>query len=154
ENPAPAQAAPASRTFEFTYAVTITDVPAGKTARVWVPLATSNDDQEVTIVSKTMPPGGKVGKDKLYGNPMEYVEATAGPDGRVPLEVIYRVTRKEVRVDDLKEKPENPALLERSLQPDRLGPLEGKHLDLIKDRNLPDDSLAAARVLYDVVDES
>jgi hypothetical protein len=151
--PEPARAAPASRTFDFTYAVTITDVPAGKTARVWVPLASSDDYQDVKVVSKKLPPGGKVGKDRLYGNEMEYVEAKAGPDGTIPLEVVYRVTRKEVRFDDLREKPENPALLERSLQPDRLGPLEGKHLDLIRDKKIPDDNLAAGRLLYDVVNE-
>src|SRR5262249_55784191 len=99
--PEPAPAAPASRTLEFTYAATTTGVPAGKTARVWVPLASSDDYQDVKVVAKKLPPGGKVGKDKLYGNEMEYVEAKAGPDGKIPLEVVYRVTRKEVRFDDL-----------------------------------------------------
>src|SRR5581483_7474539 len=37
------------------------------------------------------------------------------------------------------------------LQPDAKVPVGGKPLDLIKDKKLPEDQLAAARVLYDVV---
>src|SRR5260370_32223871 len=94
-----------------------------------------------------------VGWKEKAGYEMEYVEAKAGPDGKVPLEIVYRVTRREVRFEDLREKPESPALLERYLQADRLGPLEGKHLDLIRDKKVPDDKLAAGRLLYDVVNE-
>jgi len=156
---APAAAAeekkgPATRTFEFTYEVTITDVPAGKKARVWLPLAASGDSQDVAVVSRRLPPDGKVGKDALYGNAMEYFEAAAGPDGKIPLRVVYRVTRKEVRFAGLREKPEKDALLKRFLQADRLGPLQGKHLDLVKGRKMPTEPVAAARVLYDVIDET
>jgi len=42
-------------------------------------------------------------------------------------------------------------LVKRFLQPDKLVPLDGKPLELLKDRTLPKDPTAAAKVLYEVV---
>src|SRR5262245_1803761 len=39
--------APRVRTFQFTYAATITGMKPGQDARVWLPVPPSDDDQEV-----------------------------------------------------------------------------------------------------------
>src|SRR5205823_14377048 len=45
----------------------------------------------------------------------------------------------------------DPEKLAFYLKPDSKVPVDGKPLELIKDKTVPDDQLAAARVLYDVV---
>jgi uncharacterized protein (TIGR03000 family) len=138
-----------TRTFLFTYDATVTDLPAGKAARIWLPVPPSNEDQDVEIVSKDLPAGGKIDKESKYGNQMMYVEAKAGADGTIPLKIVYRIKRKEVRGPE-KEKPDavNVAMF---LKPDKLVPIDGKPLELIKDKELPKDQTDTAHLLYDVV---
>ncbi len=148
-----AAAGPArSRTFQFTYAAKVTGLPPGKVARVWLPVPPSNEDQEVKILAKELPAEGHPGRDRQYGNRILYVEAKAGKDGTVPLSVTYQVTRREVKGDRLSPQTE-PDLLARFLQPDAKVPVGGKPLELVKGKEVPSDQLAAARVLYDVVDD-
>jgi uncharacterized protein (TIGR03000 family) len=145
---------PRSRTFLFTYAVTVTDLPPGKVARIWVPIPPSTPEQEVTMESKDLPGEGKIGHDKLYGNKILYVEAKADKDGKVPLRITYKVTRREVKTAGGAKvfKPaEREELIERFLEPDAKVPITGKPLQLIKDTELPRDQVAAGKVLYDVV---
>src|SRR5437016_5526686 len=44
-----------TRTFLFTYAGMVKDLPPGKEARVWLPVAESGPEQEVTIHAKKLP---------------------------------------------------------------------------------------------------
>src|SRR5262249_52364577 len=62
----------------------------------------------------------------------------------------YRVVRKEVRGES-KAMAEDMALVARLLKPDARVPIDGKPLELIKDRTLPSDAMEKGRVLYDVV---
>ncbi|MGE3806239.1 MAG: transglutaminase-like domain-containing protein [Gemmataceae bacterium] len=140
-----------SRSFEFTYQGTLTGLPAGKLARVWLPVPSSNADQEVTILDKQLPGKEQLNTEKTYGNRILFFEARASDKGEVPFSVTYRITRREVKgLGPVKESNE---LLERYLKPDAVVPIAGKPLELIKDRNLPDDPMQAARVLYDVVNK-
>src|SRR5262249_27387740 len=60
---------PKSRTFLFTYRATVTDLPDGKMARIWLPLAISSDDQVVKVADdKDLPAGFKITKEKKFGN--------------------------------------------------------------------------------------
>jgi uncharacterized protein (TIGR03000 family) len=140
-----------SRTFLFTYAATITDLPRDRTARVWVPLAQNNDAQTVEIVSKTIPGKEQIGTDKTYGNKVLYFEGKPDDAGKLSLEIVYKVTRKEVRFQDAAERPESADLLKRLREPDRLGPIAGKPLELLKGKALPPGSLEKGKVLYEVV---
>jgi uncharacterized protein (TIGR03000 family) len=146
---ADAAAEPKSRSFLFTYSATVTGLPADKTARIWLPVPSSSEDQQVEIVAKDLPAEGKIGRESKFGNQILYVEAKAGKDGTIPVKATYRVTRREVKGQQQKEKDADQIAL--FLQPDAKVPIDGKPLDLIKDRRLPMDQLAAARVLYDVV---
>ena len=142
------------RTFQFTYAGKIKDVPAGKTARVWLPVAVTGPEQEVLIRSTNLPASSTQAVEKQYGNKILYFEAKPDKNGEVWFEVVYQVKRKEVRTDfnaNLVVKPAASENLARFLQPDAKVPIDGKPLDLIKDKKVPDDQYAAARLLYDVV---
>jgi hypothetical protein len=139
-----------SRTFLFTYAATVTGLRAGQTARVWLPVPPSNEDQDVAIVSKEVPAGARLTRERQYGNHILYVEATPRADGTIPLSITYRVTRREIK-GDTRLSPEDERRLARYLQPDAKVPITGKPLDLIKDKSLPRDQVASARMLYDTV---
>src|SRR5947209_20160864 len=66
DGPAPADkaikkdAAPKSRSFLFTYRATVTDLPAGKDARIWLPVPASTADQDVQTISKQLPAEGHI----------------------------------------------------------------------------------------------
>ncbi len=141
---------PRSRTFLFTYTATVTDLTPGQKARIWLPVPPSNAEQDVEIVSKALPGEGSIRQEKKYGNRILYVEAAADAKGAIPLRAIYRVTRREAQTESrpLNEEEQELALY---LQPNSLVPVSGKPLELIKDKKVPEDQLAAARVFYDVV---
>jgi uncharacterized protein (TIGR03000 family) len=147
---APITTEPHSRTFLFTYAAMVTGVPAGDKVRIWLPVPPSNGDQDVKIESKELPAQGKIGRDSMYGNNILYLEAKAGADGTVPFKIVYRVTRREVRGEHRKIS-EDEKLMARLVQRDALVPIDGEPLDLIKDKKVPTDQVAAARLFYDVV---
>jgi transglutaminase-like putative cysteine protease len=149
DGPRPADK-PKSRSFVFTYRATVTGLPAGKLARIWVPVPPSNEDQDVQIVSKHLPAAGEISREPKFGNQILYVEAKAGQDGKIPLEMTYRVTRREVK-SNLTSPSNEPMQLALYLEADSRVPINGKPLDLLKGRALPTDQMAAARVLYDLV---
>ena len=82
---------------------------------------------------------------------MLFFEALADAEGKVAFKVICKVTRREAKgpaaltVDDR-------AILDRLLKPDAKVPVNGKPLDLLKDKPVPEDRMDAARLLYDIVD--
>src|SRR4051794_13776277 len=142
--------APKSRTFRFTYAGTVTGLNPGQTARVWLPVAPSTDDQQVTLLAQETPAVAKIGKEAVYGNKILFFETLADVNGEVAFRLEYKVVRKEVRGES-KAMAEDMALIARLLKPDARVPIDGKPLDLIKDKTLPDDPMQKARLLYDVV---
>ncbi len=146
--PADDKPAAKARTFLFTYAATVTGLTPGEKARVWLPVPPTNAEQDVKLEEDRLPAPAKVGREAQYGNEIAFFEAAADKDGKVAFARTYRVTRNEVRGGR-----DDSAADERFLQPDRLVPLEGKPLDLIKDRQLPKDQEQAAKVLYDVVNK-
>ena len=142
------------RTFLFTYAGAIKDLKPGKTANVWLPVAVSGPEQQVTIKSQKLPGKPKIHTEKQYGNTMLYFQAKANDKGEIPFEIVYEVQRKEVRTDlsaNLVLKPAANENLARFLEPDAKVPIVGKPLELIKDKKVPKDQFAAAKVFYDIV---
>src|SRR5262245_19175944 len=138
--PNPQAAPPKPRTFVFTYGATVTGLREGQTARVWLPVPPTNEDQEVRMVARTLPAPGQDAREEKFGNRLLYVEAKAGPDGKLPLEVVYHVTRREVRGDPHKASAETYEAVQY-LQPDKRVPVDGKPLELIKGKSLPGDQV-------------
>jgi uncharacterized protein (TIGR03000 family) len=147
----PKAAAPKSRTFLFTYGTTVTGLPEGKTARIWLPVPPSTEDQDAGVESDSeMPKGYKIAEDKKTGNSYVYVEAKADKDGAVPLAITYKVTRREVKGPSKKDTT-TAEQLARFLEADKLVPIKGKPLALLEGKKLPMDEMAAAKIMYDVV---
>lgn len=150
-NPAEAdQPAQRGRDFQFIYSGSITGLAPGQKAHVWLPVPVSNEDQQVKIVSRELPAEAMLGREKDYGNEMLSFEAAADQSGAIPFKVVYRVIRREVH--GAAAAPAGNAtgngLL---LKPSPLVPIDGKPIELIKDKNLPADPFAQARVLYETV---
>ena len=142
---------PKQRTFQFTCVGSVTDLKPGETARVWLPVPSSNDDQDVAILSQETPTAAKLGREMLYGNRILFFEALADAEGKVAFKIVYKVTRREVKGEASKEIAEDMARLARLLKPDAKVPIEGKPIDLLKGKPVPADQMEAARLLYDVV---
>ena len=152
------QEQPRSRTFLFGYNTTVKNLPPGKSARIWIPLAQSNPEQQVELVAQKAPGGIKTskGKEKQYGNDVLYVEGQGNAAGEIAIELVFRVTRHEVRTTGphamlLNVAPQEH--IERYLQPDARVPVGGKPLMLLQGKELPRDQFAAAKLLYDVVNK-
>lgn len=137
------------RTFDFTYAATITGLPPGALARIWIPLPPSGEDQQVEVLERRLPASALAEHERISPSGVLYFESKAQADGTIPLSLTYRVTRHEVDEEDRND----AASPDRFLQPDRLVPIGGKPASLLKSRTLPDDQIALAKLLYDLVDD-
>src|SRR5262249_56626093 len=121
----------------------------GKGVRVWLPVPPTLPEQDVKVLTP-IPPGGRIAKDPKFGNRILCIDGKANRDGKFPVEMTYRVTRREVlgkggKLDgDMEE-------LARFLKPDRMVPIDGKPLELLKGKEVPKDEMAAAKLFYDVV---
>jgi transglutaminase-like putative cysteine protease len=139
------------RTFRFAYAGSVTGLKPGQSARIWVPLPPSNADQDVTLVEKDLPAEERVGRDTQYANEILYFEGKASARGELPLKLVFKVTRREVGAGSPEAVKETAEQLARLLQPDRLVPIDGKPLELLNGKDVPDDPTTAARLFYDVI---
>jgi hypothetical protein len=145
---------PKVRQFLFTYKTTVTGLKPYQTARIWLPVAPSNAEQIVSIVQQRLPENARsqMGKEAKYQNAMLYVEAKPDAHGTIPVEVVYRVTRHEVKGDTTGMK-DDMAEIEKYLRPDAKVPVGGKPLTLLDGKALPEDQTELGRFLYDVVDD-
>ncbi len=143
-----------SRHFLFTYEATVTGLEPGTTARIWLPVPPSNEDQDVAIVKEKFPTPPQRSSESKYGNQILYVEAKAGEDGTIPVSVTYDVKRKEVRLDaGSKAVAQAAEEAEKFLKADKMVPVGGRALALLEGRTLPMDQLRLGKVLYDAVDD-
>jgi hypothetical protein len=145
------QETPRRREFLFTYGVVVTTEP-GAVARIWLPLPPTNEDQEVAIVNRHLPARAVLSREPKYGNQMLYVKHRADEAGQIGLAVTYRVTRHEV-VAPRAVSPEEQGMLQLFMQPDSKVPVGGKCLVLLEGKQLPNEPVAAARMLYDLVSD-
>lgn len=143
-------AKPAVRKFAFTYASTIVDLPPGRVARVWVPLATDSHEQRVTLKSISVPGEYRRTRERRFGNELAYFEAAADSAGRVSLEIEYEIERREARLADAEPRQGDvPAALSEA---SRLVPVDGTlQRRLFGDEEIVGDRLSVARRVYDGV---
>jgi transglutaminase-like putative cysteine protease len=141
-------AEPKTRSFKFTYQATVTGLTAGQSARVWLPVPPTTDDQEILAVDRQFPTEAEVSAETRFGNRMYYLTARADAQGNISLKVVYTVRRKEVKgVTDMGLQEG----LDRFLKADRLAPENGKHRQLVADKKLPNEPMAKAKELYELV---
>jgi transglutaminase-like putative cysteine protease len=151
------------RAFLFTYGAVLRGLKPGQIARVWLPVPPSNDAQQVETVRHVLPAEPTFAAEPKYGNRVLYLEAAARNDGTLPLSVTYRVTRREVRALPCERGCERAGTTQRAqagppeeelfLRPDSKVPVgpHTKPMRLLEGKHVPDDPVARARLVYDVV---
>jgi transglutaminase-like putative cysteine protease len=132
--------------FEFHYTATFPKIK--ESARVWIPIAKSDDYQNVKMVSLKTPGDQRVIEEKDYNNSILYLELGPEHSGG-QLEIIYDVVRKE------KGPYDDPGpISEKYLKPNLLMPIGGQFEEIavqaIKGKE-NDSKLIQARALYDYI---
>ena len=130
--------------FEFRYQATLPGMD-GK-ARMWLPVAQSDNFQKVEVKSLNVPGKSRMLKDGAYGNKILYVELEPGDSGKT-IEIVYKVERMEKGSYD-----GDPADAARYLQPERMVPANDKIKAIaMKAVDGKKGDLMRARALYDTV---
>lgn len=130
--------------FEFRYQATLPSL-AGP-ARCWIPLASSDDYQDVTVKSIQTPGRRQTLTDRAHGNRVLFLELGPADSGK-PIEIAYEVIRREKSAY-----PGNPDEAAKHLRPENLVPSDDA-MRAIAEKAVDglDDDLMRARALYDHV---
>lgn len=149
-----------SRAFDFTYSVSLRDLPAHiNSLRIWIPVATPDQHQNVTLLGASGTVPLRVTQGSEYGNRMAYAEIQHPSFTTAHFTLTYHVTRYEYSVGSFRElieknerSPQFPPDLARFLQPDRLVPIDGE-IRQIADHAVAghDGEIAKAHAIYDYV---
>ena len=92
---------PPSRTFLFTYQVTLKDIPAGaQRVQVWIPCAVTDANQTVVLKKVEGPVHLRETHEAPFGNHILYGEILHPQPGPAEFTVEYEVTRKEYSKGD------------------------------------------------------
>lgn len=145
-----------SREFRFHYAFTVKNVPVGKRVRLWIPLAQSDDYQEIKIVSANGDLPLKKTRESKYGNQIYFTETSKSTASELHFDIEYDVTRHERIALNPTAKVSTVALdskeRNQDLQPDALVPVAGLPAELASKVTAgKNDSLDKARAIYDYV---
>lgn len=146
--------------FVFHYGLTIKDVPASATVRVWIPAAHSDPFQEVKVLSATGDLPFKMTRESRFNNQMFYAQTAKSDKPEIHFEIAYDVVRHErltlgaatphladVTIKDKERK--------QFLEPDKLAPVTGPLLELAaKATDGMKTPLEKARAIYDYVFEN
>jgi transglutaminase-like putative cysteine protease len=154
----PAVAAePRSRTFEFTYTAVVQNVPVhAREVSLWLPRPTSDDHQQIDNLKIVSSYATGMATEQEYGNRILSLKVPRPSQPEISVEMAFRVTRREHRVDIGSEATRRGARnanesepAARWLQRDRLVPIDGKVRELAAEvtRGSGND-LEKARAIY------
>jgi transglutaminase-like putative cysteine protease len=141
---------PKSREFLFTYQATITGLSPDQSARIWIPVPPTNDEQTVKEIERSIPGEVESAEEPKYHNRILSTSAKPDSKGVIAISVVYRVLRHEVLAKGAPATQPSEADGMYLLADARV-PVGGKALRLIQNKKMPADQLQRARVLYDVV---
>jgi Transglutaminase-like superfamily len=127
-----AQNSPKERHFTFHYSFTVKNVDAGQPLQVWIPMAHSDEFQEVKVLSQTGDLPLKQAQEKEYGNWIMHASAAKATKSEYQFAVDYDVVRHEhvvlldgSPVKGLQQQKVPKVQLVRFLEPDKLVPTSG-----------------------------
>jgi transglutaminase-like putative cysteine protease len=149
---------PPTRTFRFTYNVTVKDIPSGaKRVRVWIPVPHTDQHQTVRVLAVKSPVKTRMTQEPEYGNRMMYAEIQNSVPGKAEFTLEYKITRREYSRGDfaqlkrIDQKPRIvPASMSRLVAPDALIPTDGKIKQLaIEVTGSQSGAVAKAKAAYD-----
>ncbi|WP_245812711.1 transglutaminase-like domain-containing protein [Belliella buryatensis] len=132
--------------FEFTYYAQMPDLDSK--AKVWIPIAQSDEFQTISIKSMKLPAKEKYLDELEFGNKMLYLELGPEHSGQ-EIEIIYQVKRIEKGPYDAEGKIDPKYLLPNLLMPIG-GQFEEIALEATKGKE-NDGDLVKARALYDYI---
>jgi len=149
-----------ARHFTFHYAFTVKNVPAGEPVRVWIPLAHSDEYQDVKVTAKSGDLSLKQVSQSRFGNELLYAETPKAEKAEFKFVVDYDVVRREhvVLIDgkpasDLPPRHSGPKLEMASyLEADRLVPTTGVPANLAAEQTKgATTQIEKAKDIYDYV---
>jgi len=146
---------PAIRKFRFTYAATIEGLKPGTKARVWAPVAPTNDDQTVEVGSIEVPGKYRRETEPKFGNELLYFEGQADRAGKIALSIEYLVTRRAASPEGTpaEGKPADNDGRQRFLAGSSLVPVDGTVARRFFESKRPKGTTREiARALYDRVE--
>ncbi|WP_297335217.1 transglutaminase-like domain-containing protein [Algoriphagus sp.] len=132
--------------FEFYYTASVP--PLDGPAKMWVPLAETDDFQEVKIESITVPGKQQNLKDQVFDNKLLFMELGPEDSGK-ELEIVYSVKRKEKGPYEASA-PDPDVYLASNI----LMPKGGRFEEIAKEalgEKINDSHLVQARALYDYI---
>ncbi|REK25445.1 MAG: hypothetical protein DWQ42_11050 [Planctomycetota bacterium] len=136
--------------FHFHYNVTINNLEPGAQARVWLPVAQTNHDQDVQLVSVEVPGEHDVYDEGKFDNQVIYFEAAANDNGEIPIKVAYQVVRRELTAESGEEVVDEE--LANFLAPSRFVPNDEKLLyQVVGDKRPEGEGEELADELYNAV---
>ena len=151
---------PTTRRFQFTYQVTLKDIPAGaQRVRVWIPRAVSDSNQTLVLKKTAGPAPLREMREPTFGNHIMYAEILHPQGGHWEFTIEYEVTRREYSKGSYEKlvkadmgSADTPRPLAQFLAPDRLVPIDGK-LKQLADENTSgkQGTVERAHALYDYV---
>jgi transglutaminase-like putative cysteine protease len=146
--------AEATRTFRFTYTVTVRDIPAGaRRLSIWVPVPETDPHQQVLDLVVRSPLEYSFTREHRYGNRLLHLAANAPLPDSIDLTLEAVVARQAYRVLGAKTRPaENDRPASRDLGPDALVPIDGQiAAEARKATKGARTQLDKARAIYDYV---
>ncbi len=132
--------------FQFTYEAKLPELKSN--GQLWIPLAQTDDFQEVDIVSIDAPIAHEILKEQQNGNDILFLSPTPATSGKT-ITVTYEVKRKEKS-----SYASDEANLERYLQGTELLPVGGRFQDIVDEilvKAPEDNQLMQARAIYDYI---
>jgi transglutaminase-like putative cysteine protease len=156
----PLQPSPKARRFTFTYRTMVRDLPANAAlVRIWIPLATSNSSQSVSLKKVTSPVRLRETREETFGDKMMYAELHHPHSPTAEFTLAYEVTRREYSRGDYQSLMQfdraggrPPASVQRFLLPDLLVPVGGQIQQLAEESTRGHQGVVdRAHALYDYV---
>jgi len=150
---------PRERHFVFNYTFTVKEVKPGERVRIWIPLAQSDEYQDVRVLAKSGDLPLKEVRQPEFGNVILYAESAKADKNEYAFAVKYDVVRREHLVlaygKPISDKPpaqEARAGVARFLQADRLVPVTGVPAQLAEQQTKgANNQLEKAKDIYEYV---
>lgn len=145
---------PEVRTFQFTYSVTVDEIPKdAQGLSIWVPIPTTDRRQTVCNLEVTAPIEYSITQGNQYGNSMIYLSVKAPLPSKFDLKFEAQIEREAFNVMSEEQKsPDSDEPSAHDLEPHELVPIDGVIDELARDATAgAKTQLEKARAIYDYV---
>lgn len=139
------------RHFTFHYAFTVRNAHPGAPLRLWIPLARTDEFQNVKIVSQKEDLPLRQTQENEYGNHLLYGESAKADKEEYSFEVVYEVVRRQASPSTARAL--RVADRQRLLAPDKLVPTTGLPAELAAKQvaDVKGDDYEKGRAIYEYV---